>query len=53
MRLLDETGVLFTPASTFELEGRVRIGFANPQAVLADGLARTLGFLRRLASSIA
>lgn len=50
MRLLQETGVLFTPGSAFELEGCVRIGYANGSAVLEEGLRRTSGFLRRLMS---
>lgn len=47
-RLLEETGVLFTPGSAFELEGCVRIGYANGSAILEEGLRRTSGFLRRL-----
>ncbi len=50
VRLLEETGVLFTPGSAFELEGCVRIGYANGSAILEEGLRRTSGFLRRLAS---
>lgn len=50
MRLLQETGVLFTPGSAFELEGCVRIGYANGSAILEEGLRRTSGFLRRLMS---
>lgn len=50
IRLLGETGVLFTPASAFELEGCVRIGYANGSAILEEGLRRTSGFLRRLVS---
>jgi aspartate/methionine/tyrosine aminotransferase len=50
MQLLEETGVLFTPGSAFELEGCVRIGYANGSAILEEGLRRTSGFLRRLVS---
>ncbi len=50
IRLLGETGVLFTPGSAFELEGCVRIGYANGSAILEEGLRRTSGFLRRLVS---
>ena len=46
VRLLEETGVLFTPGSAFELEGCVRIGYANSSAILEQGLRRTSGFLR-------
>lgn len=49
-RLLEETGVLFTPGSAFEIEGCVRIGYANGSAILEEGLQRTSDFLRRLAS---
>jgi len=48
LRLLEETGVLFTPGSAFELEGCVRIGYANTHAILEEGLRETSGFLRRL-----
>jgi aspartate/methionine/tyrosine aminotransferase len=50
LQLLEETGVLFTPGCAFELEGCVRIGYANGSAILEEGLRRTSGFLRRLAS---
>ena len=50
VRLLQETGVLFTPGSAFELEGCVRIGYANGSAILEEGLRRTSGFLHRLVS---
>jgi aspartate/methionine/tyrosine aminotransferase len=50
MRLLQETGVLFTPGSAFEVEGCVRIGYANGSAILEEGLRRTSGFLRHLVS---
>jgi aspartate/methionine/tyrosine aminotransferase len=49
-RLLAVTGVLFTPGSAFELEGCVRIGYANGSEILEEGLRRTSGFLRRLVS---
>ena len=50
-RLLEETGVLFTPGSAFDVEGCVRIGYANNPAILAAGLELTSGFLRRLEAS--
>ena len=50
VQLLDDTGVLFTPGSAFELEGCVRIGYANGSALLEEGLRRTTGFLRRYVS---
>jgi aspartate/methionine/tyrosine aminotransferase len=45
VQLLENTGVLFTPGSAFELEGCVRIGYANGSAILEEGLRRTTGFL--------
>lgn len=51
LRLLEETGVLFTPGSAFGVEGTVRIGYANNRAVLEEGLRRTSGFLRQLESA--
>lgn len=45
--LLDETGVLFTSGAAFGMEGYVRIGFANPEADLRQGLARVSEFLAR------
>lgn len=48
VRLLDETGVLLTPGSAFELEACVRIGYANSSRILEDGLAATSKFLRTL-----
>jgi aspartate/methionine/tyrosine aminotransferase len=48
VRLLRDTGVLFTPGSAFGLERCVRIGYANSPAILQDGLAQTAQFLRAL-----
>jgi len=50
VRLLDQTGVLLTPGSAFEVEGCVRTGYANEHAILEQGLQLTSGFLRRLAA---
>jgi len=50
LRLLETTGVLFVPGSALEMEGYVRIGYANNAAVLEAGLSRTSDFLRQLAS---
>ena len=43
--LLQETGVLFTPGSAFDMEGYVRIGYANGPAVLTAGLEKFSAFL--------
>ena len=48
LRLLDATGVLFTPGSAFGIEGTVRIGYANGHQVLADALPRVSRFLETL-----
>ncbi|MBS0393260.1 MAG: aminotransferase [Proteobacteria bacterium] len=48
-RLLEETGVLFTPGSAFGLERCVRIGYANHAPVIAAGLAEVSRFLAALA----
>jgi aspartate/methionine/tyrosine aminotransferase len=50
VRLLDETGVLLTPGQAFEMEGFVRIGYANNHEILEEGLRQTSRFLRQLAS---
>jgi aspartate/methionine/tyrosine aminotransferase len=49
VRLLETTGVLFTPGSALDMEGHLRIGYANDRAVLEAGLSRTSTFLRGLA----
>jgi aspartate/methionine/tyrosine aminotransferase len=45
--LLQESGVMFTPGSVMEMEGYVRIGYANPTAVLKEGLIRVSDFLAK------
>lgn len=50
VRLLGETGVLFTPGSALDMEGYVRIGYANPATVLRAGLSQVSAFLRKLAA---
>lgn len=47
-RLLDETGVLLVPGSAFDMEGCLRIGYANNPAILRQGLAAMSDFLTRL-----
>jgi aspartate/methionine/tyrosine aminotransferase len=48
VRLLKETGVMFTPGSVMEMEGWVRIGYANNPQVLRDGLKEASRFLAML-----
>ena len=47
--LLQETGVMFTPGSALEMEGHVRIGYANAPEILAAGLELVSAFLARRA----
>ncbi len=48
LRVLESEGVLFTPGSAMEMEGHVRIGYANNRSVLETGLARVSAFLASL-----
>ena len=45
LKLLEETGVMFTPGDAFDMDEYVRIGFANDPQVLHDGLDKTAPFL--------
>lgn len=45
VELLKATGVMFTPGSALDMEGYVRIGFANNPDVLKQGLALVSEFL--------
>ncbi|PSC02790.1 aminotransferase [Alsobacter soli] len=51
LALLQETGVMFTPGSAMDMEGYVRIGYANAPDVLKAGLARVSDFLARRAGT--
>jgi aspartate/methionine/tyrosine aminotransferase len=51
VRLLEAEGVMFTPGSALDMEGYVRIGYANSRAVLEEGLPRVSRFLRTLNSA--
>jgi aspartate/methionine/tyrosine aminotransferase len=50
IQLLRETGVMFTPGSVMEMEGWLRIGYANSPEVLSQGLELVSNFLSRMAS---
>jgi aspartate/methionine/tyrosine aminotransferase len=50
IRLLHETGVLLTPGSAMDMEGWLRIGYANDPQILRDGLVRLSAFLATLQS---
>ena len=43
--LLKQTGVMFTPGSVLDMEGYIRIGYANNPDILKEGLSRVSGFL--------
>ncbi|WDD97672.1 aminotransferase [Thalassomonas actiniarum] len=48
VQLLEAKGVMFTPGSVMDMEGYVRIGFANNPEVLVAGLAKVSEFLAEL-----
>ena len=48
VQLLNETGVMFTPGSVLEMEGWVRIGYANNPDILRAGLEKVSAFLAKL-----
>ncbi|WP_120632124.1 aminotransferase [Ruegeria sp. EL01] len=45
VKLLQETGVMFTPGSALNMEGYVRVGYANGPDILKEGLSRVSKFL--------
>jgi aspartate/methionine/tyrosine aminotransferase len=51
IRLLEETGVMMTPGSAMDMEGYLRIGYANQGHILREGLERTSTFLAHLAAT--
>jgi len=48
VQLLAQTGVMFTPGSAMDMEGYVRIGYANNAEILTTGLAKVSEFLVNL-----
>ena len=46
--LLQKTGVMMTPGDAFDMEGYVRIGYANSTDVLKAGLEKLAGYLLSL-----
>ena len=46
------TGVMCVPGSALDMEGHVRIGFANNRAVLESGLAPAADFLNSMGGSV-
>jgi aspartate/methionine/tyrosine aminotransferase len=51
LKLLEETGVLFTPGSALDMEGYLRIGYANNPEILRSGLKQVSEFLANLQSN--
>ena len=45
--LLEKTGVMLTPGVAFDMEGYVRIGYANEVDILKSGLKEMSGYLNR------
>jgi len=48
VRLLEQTGVMLTPGSAMDMEGYLRIGYANNAEILTSGLTRLSAFLENL-----
>ncbi|RPD94312.1 aminotransferase [Candidatus Pantoea deserta] len=48
VRLLERYGVMFTPGEALDMEGYLRIGFANNSEVMKQGLALVSRFIREL-----
>ena len=44
--ILKKTGVMFTPGSTFDIEGAIRIGFGNTPDIFQKGLTRFSAYLK-------
>jgi aspartate/methionine/tyrosine aminotransferase len=49
-QLLARTGVMFVPGSAMEMEGHLRIGYANARRNLEQGLPRVSAFLGEAAA---
>lgn len=47
-RLLERTGVLLVPGAVMDMEGHLRIGYANAPDILRAGLSELSGFLAAL-----
>lgn len=47
VKLLKHTGVMFTPGSALDMEGYLRVGFANPPETMQAGLNRVSEFLAK------
>ena len=47
IKLLEETGVMLLPGSALDMEGYLRIGYANTPAIIEAGLEKFSGFLKQ------
>ncbi|QZY53696.1 aminotransferase [Crassaminicella profunda] len=47
-KLLKETGVMFVPGKAMDMEGFVRIGYANTPQIIEEGLKKVSTFLKNL-----
>lgn len=45
IRLVEQAGVMFTPGSALDIEGYLRVGYANNRKVLEEGLAKVSAFM--------
>jgi len=52
VQLLTQTGVMLTPGSALDMEGYLRIGYANDVDILEKGLTRLSGFLHKTARGL-
>ncbi|MBB3612441.1 aminotransferase [Rhizobium sp. BK602] len=52
IRLLERTGVMLTPGSAMDMEGYLRIGYANGEGILREGLKRISQFLKEEQSAV-
>ena len=48
VKLLKETGVMFTPGAAMGMEGFIRVGYANNPEVLRAGLSRVSEYLKNI-----
>lgn len=53
IRLLEKTSVMLTPGSAMDMEGYLRIGYANGKDILREGLMRISKFLKETVASAA
>jgi aspartate/methionine/tyrosine aminotransferase len=47
VELIEQTGVMLTPGSALDMEGYVRLGYANNRDILETGLAKVSEFLAK------